>query len=256
MYNDTSFTKPPPTHTKQQIDKPSNSINQYLQTEHKIEFTSTYILHWKTKITPHDIINNTINEPLLPQTTNLDDRIKQSKNNLFLISYSIEGTLLSRWYIIQVDLDIIFKTNPANKFNHQYYYVFYIKHDRKKEKSDKYSRWCPEWWTYTIDPSSNINIYQQPIQFPPTRKPDYNKFIQWADMVDMSDTAAIIGPSNFEPISSTNNTRSNVRRNAWKIWHKTCTHSNMLPLHLRYQTSHQPSIQKLSRTRKRKSSAN
>ena len=42
-----------------------------------------------------------------------------------------------------------------------------------KEKSDKYSRWCPEWWTYTLYNSSNNNIYQQHIQFPPTRKPVY-----------------------------------------------------------------------------------
>ena len=32
MYNDTYFTKPPPTNLKQQIDHPSNSIDKYLQT--------------------------------------------------------------------------------------------------------------------------------------------------------------------------------------------------------------------------------
>ena len=43
--------------------------------------------------------------------------------------------------------------------------------------------------------------------------------------------------------------------NTWKIRHETCTHRNMLPPTLGYQTSYQPSIQKLSKTRKRKSYA-
>ena len=75
-------------------------------------------------------------------------------------------------------------------------------------------------------------------------------------MVDLSDTVAITGPLNFEPISSTNNTRSKFYPNACNIFHKTCTHRNMLPTTLGYQTFHQLSIQKLSKTRKRKSSAN
>ena len=75
-------------------------------------------------------------------------------------------------------------------------------------------------------------------------------------MVDLSDTAAITEPFNFEPISSTNNIRSKVDRNAWKICHKTCTHRNIFPPTLGSQTSHQPSIQKLFKTKKRKSSAN
>ena len=74
-------------------------------------------------------------------------------------------------------------------------------------------------------------------------------------MVDLSNTAAIKGPLNFEPIYSTKNTRSKVNRNTWKICHKTCNHRNMLPSTLGSQTSHQPYIQKVSKTRKRKSSA-
>ena len=42
--------------------------------------------------------------------------------------------------------------------------------------------------------------YEQRIQFPPTNKPDYKKYIKWAGMVDLSDTADITGPFNFEPI--------------------------------------------------------
>ena len=71
-----------------------------------------------------------------------------------------------------------FKTNPAHKFNYQYYCVFHAKHDSDKNNSDEYSRWWPKWWTYNLDPSSNINIYQQRIQFPPSRKPYYNNYIQ------------------------------------------------------------------------------
>ena len=82
---------------KQRIDKPSNPINQYLQTEHIIKFPYTHSLHQETKTTPHGIIDHTIDEPLLPQTTKLDDRIKQSKYKLFLISYIPEGTLRARW---------------------------------------------------------------------------------------------------------------------------------------------------------------
>ena len=163
MYNGTDFTKPPPTHLKQQIDKPYNPIDQYLQTEHKIKFPSTHSLHLETKTTPHDIIDHTIDKPILPQTTNLDDRIKQSKDKIFFVSYIPEGTLRARWYLIQVELNLTFKTNPAHKFNHKYYCISNAKHDSNKKKSNEYSRWWPGWWTYTIDPSSNIHICQQRI---------------------------------------------------------------------------------------------
>ena len=123
MYNGTDFTKPPPTHLKQQIDKPYNPIDQYLQTEHTIKFPSTHYLHLETKTMPHDIIDHTIDRPILPHTTNLDDRIKQSKDKLFFVSYIPEGTLRACWYLIQVDLDLTFKTNPAHKFNHKYYCI-------------------------------------------------------------------------------------------------------------------------------------
>ena len=96
----------------------------------------------------------------------------------------------------------------------------------------------------TIHTSSNINIYQQHIQFPPTRKPDYKKYIQWPDMVNISDTAAITGPINFEPISLTNNKRSKAISNTWNICHETCTQLNMLPPTLRSQTYYQLSTQK------------
>ena len=90
MYNDTYFTKPPPTHLKQQIYKPYKPINKYLQTEHAIKFPSTNNLHQETKTKTHDIIDHTIHEPLLPQTTNLDDRINQSKEKLFLYYTSLK----------------------------------------------------------------------------------------------------------------------------------------------------------------------
>ena len=132
---------------KQQINKPFNPIDQYFQIEHTIKFPSTHSLHQETKTTPHYIMDHKIDEPLLPQTMNLYECIKQSKDKLFFITYILEGTLRARWYIIQVNLDLKFKTNPAHKFNHQYYRVFYAKHDNDKNKSNKYNRWWPEWWT-------------------------------------------------------------------------------------------------------------
>ena len=113
MYNDTYFTKPPPTHLKQRIDKPSNPINKYIQTEHKIKFPTTHSFHRETKTTPHDIIDNTINKRLLPQTTNLDDCIKKSNYKLFFILYIPEETLRARWYLIQVDLNITLKLTQS-----------------------------------------------------------------------------------------------------------------------------------------------
>ena len=71
-------------------------------------------------------------------------------------------------------------------------------------------------------------------------------------MIDLYDNAVITGPFNFEPIYSNNNIRSKVNRNAWKIFHKTCTHRNMLPPTLGYQTSHQLSIQNYLRPGKEK----
>ena len=75
-------------------------------------------------------------------------------------------------------------------------------------------------------------------------------------MVDIYDNTAITGHFNFDPSSSINNTIAKGTHNDWKICHKTCTHCNILPPTPRSQNPHQPSIQKLSKTRKMKSSAN
>ena len=75
-------------------------------------------------------------------------------------------------------------------------------------------------------------------------------------MVDISDTAAITGPFNLEPMSSTKKKISKVICNDCNICHKTCTHSNMLLQTLIFQTSHQTYIQILFKTRKIKPSAN
>ena len=63
-------------------------------------------------------------------------------------------------------------------------------------------------------------------------------------MVALSDTSAITRPFNFEPISSTNNTRSKVNRNACNIRHNTFTHRYMPPPKLDSHTFQQPPIKK------------
>lgn len=143
--------------------------------------------------------------------------------------------------------------NPQYQTNNKYYCVFLAKHSGDRLKSDEYSRWWPEWWSYSKD-DREIITYEKRYEFPPTTTPHYSKFIQWADIIDLSSNNMLIGPLNFQPISPSNNTRSTISTSHWQQCHDICIDRNMLPPTLGSQSASKPSKHHQNKKRKRNKS--
>ena len=75
--------------------------------------------------------------------------IIQSKKYMLLINCKTQITLRELWYIVQVNLESSSESSPNSKENDIYYCMFLSKHPDDQVKSNEFSRWWPEWNTYT-----------------------------------------------------------------------------------------------------------
>jgi hypothetical protein len=126
--------------------------------------------------------------------------VQQSHDKLFFVSFRPEGTLRDRWYLVSVDL------NQTESIVEQYgkpsqsgiYYVHFLsRHPADNDETDPLARWWPEWREYTTGDDGIID-YGARILFPPTRVPNAERFIAWADVVNLLDpTVCLLGPFDF-----------------------------------------------------------
>ena len=253
MYNDTYFKTKPPI-LKPATDSPCTKIDEHLLIPHtNRSIPTTAQLHSETNTTPHPIHNKAkISNEHVPKS-DLHHSIQASNDKLFMIAYTPEGTMTARWYLVQVDIAQTIEINPQYQTNNKYYCVFLAKHSGDRLKSDEYSRWWPEWWSYSKD-DQEIITYEKRYEFPPTTTPHYSKFIQWADIIDLSSNNMLIGPVNFQPISPSNNTRSTISTSHWQQCHDICIDRNMLPPTLGSQSANKPSKHHQNKKRKRNKS--
>ena len=95
--------------------------------------------------------------------------------------------------------------------------MFLAKHPDDQGKIDEFSRWWPEWYTYTNIKDSQEIVYNQRILIRPNACPDSKKHIQWATKVKLTSTPEnnkegychIVGPFNSESIDKYNRTQKN-----------------------------------------------
>ena len=94
-----------------------------------------------------------------------------------------------------------------------YYCIFLAKHLNDAGKSDKFSRFWPEWYKYTRDSKTNQILYGDRYLIRPNQFPDKDKYIQWTDMISLcSDKSqSIIHPFESEMIDAFNQTRQKLQ---------------------------------------------
>ena len=85
------------------------------------------ITHNRHTIEPNDIASN---------STSLHISIIDSTDKLFFISYTPSGTMMRRWFIIQVDIDASKSLEPDFVATGIYYCVFLAKHPGNKKIID------------------------------------------------------------------------------------------------------------------------
>ena len=123
-----------------------------------------------------------------------------------------------RWYLIQIDMISTAELNPQWVGTGRYFCIFLARHPTDKDKSDKFARWWPDWYRYTTCKQSQEIIYGDRVLFRPSVIPNSAKYIQWAEELDLTQTAVrLLGPFNFECICSTNRTRNKVHREYWQM---------------------------------------
>ena len=146
-----------------------------------------------------------------------------------------------KWYLIQVDMDATLEANPQVRTTGIYYCNFLAKHPNDMNKNDEYSRFWPDWYEYTKHSTTNIIQYGKRILFPPHQTPNPDKYILWADEIDLhTNSNILLGPFNFEPLSSANRTRYKIHHVQWDQCYQQCNAQNITPPSISSRVHQQP----------------
>jgi len=158
--------------------------------------------------------------PSQPSTPSLHESIINSRDKLFFIKYTPNGTVRERWYLIQIDLEATedAKLDPIQ--TQTYWCVFHAKHANDEKKSDEIARWWPLWYEYTTS-EDNVITYGKRILFRPDHLPSSEKYIQWAEPFHLP-SIHLFGPFDFLPIDSSNRTKNIVPLPIWRSFRDIC----------------------------------
>jgi hypothetical protein len=130
----------------------------------------------------------------------LHTAISESGDRLFFVSVTSNGTLRDRWYLVAVDLPqtaaaVDICGDPAT--TGLYYVHFYTRHPSDVSETDLSARWWPEWHEYTRDADGIVDYGDRFLVYP-TRTPRADRYIAWADTVNLCDPATrLLGPFDF-----------------------------------------------------------
>ena len=135
--------------------------------------------------------------------------------------------MLRRWYLIQIDFASTKEMHPDCLSNGEYWCGFLARYSSDKRNSDGFSRWWPEWHSYTRCPTSKDIIYGEIYEFflPPS-----SKFIQWSTLLSIlgDNSTTLVGPFTFTPIDSINRVRHTVDYEHWKFLINSCNFQSIL----------------------------
>ena len=228
LYNDKwlqSPANPIPTRSTH-VDLPSSELDAIAFTP---SIPTVDKLHINGDIPP--VIEHTTERlPPLVDAADLHESITRSKDKLFFINYTPAGTMMHRWFLIQVDMESSATLQPDYAITSTYYCIFLAKHSSDKRLSDEFSRWWPDWYKYSRDTVSNDIVYGDRILFRPNMSPDSTKYIQWADTITLRAASNILlGPFNFEAMSPSNRTRNKIAGIHWRSLHDICNNDGILP---------------------------
>ena len=228
LYNSTYFHPRPPKTTSKHVNKPSTTIDEAAFTPHATPSITS--LHQATNTQPPIPEEDDDDDRTTTEPTSIHSDIDASTDKLFFIKYRHDGTLRQRWYLIQVDMIATEEILPDHKSTGIYYCGFLARHPNDTGKSDEFSRWWPDWYEYTKCKDTGDVIFGDRVLFPPNRLPDSTKYVQWAEELNLASTNhVLVGPFNFERISTMNRTRNKVAGTHWRKCYDLCISLNLLP---------------------------
>jgi hypothetical protein len=184
---------------------------------------------------------------------NIHESIKKSKDKILFIKFLPAGMMRPKWYAVQIDIESTKEANPEYLKNSQYWCVFLMKHPQDANKSDEYARWWPDWYRYTTDKATGQIIYGQRVLIRPNVTPSKRTHVQWAELVDLSDSTNTILVEPFDFNSTETSTRNTIAESKWKQLKKLCEEHSLIPPTLGSNQSVKINARNLIRkTRKRK----
>ena len=132
-----------------------NNMPQYsshLMINHRTLDESSFIAHKSSSSIPtiaslcaESQATLPISETIVPIISDLPLALNPVLNDsLFFVQFTPAGTMLRRWYLIQIDLASTKEINPDYLSNGEYWCVFLARHSSDKRNSNEFSRWWPE----------------------------------------------------------------------------------------------------------------
>ena len=193
---------------------------------------------------PVESVDTNVPDLLLSSTQDLSD-------TLFFIQFTPAGTMLRKWYLVQIDLESTLVVNPDYATNGEYWCVFLARHSADKQKSDEFSRWWPEWHSYKRCSVSNDIIYGDRFEFRPSSTPPSTKYIQWSTLLPITGdkSTALVGPFTFAPINTSNRVRQTVAYDHWQSLIVACNFHGLLPPTVGIKSSHRIPARRLQPSR-------
>ena len=115
-------------------------INKITFQPHNTKLPKVNQLHNHKDTTPHDIKTNTIiNIPSNPNAPTIYQRISNSTDKLFFISYTPANTLARQWNLVQADIKSTMNLNNNYHNENLHFCMFLANNPSDVRKSNKFS---------------------------------------------------------------------------------------------------------------------
>ena len=138
LYNTAYFHPKPPKTTSKHRNKASTYVDSVAFQEH--DMPTVKELHKSTGTEAPQVEQVETIGLDTSEEGKLHADISSSKDKLFFIRFTPEGTMRARWYLIQVDTIATEELNPKAAENGIYYCGFLAKHRSDIEESNEFSR--------------------------------------------------------------------------------------------------------------------
>jgi len=164
-------------------DKPASLVDNLAFRPHpNTSYPSTGEMHQESDTTP-ETVEIFLSAELLPtgripssSPTHLKEAIMKSANCLFFIAYTPSGTMTSRWYLVQANVESATSDLMSDLVEGEYYCTFLAKHPSDAKSSDDCSRYWPNWYRYSRDSLSDEIVFGYRILFFPNTMPNHNRY--------------------------------------------------------------------------------
>ena len=158
--------------------------------------------------------------------------------------YTPDGTLRSRWYLVTVDLQqTAAEVRCGDPHETGWYYVHFLaRHPADSDETDPQARWWPEWHEYRTDKDGTIDYGARYLVIP-NRIPAADRYIAWADIVNLCDqNTRLPGPFNFQdpslnPPGRSPSYRQYIPTVIWAQLAELCIANGILPPRLTTMTA-------------------